>query len=33
LEEHKVNLVRVVDGRGARVGALNRHDLCRAKVF
>ena len=33
MEEHKVNQVLVVDGRGALLGALNMHDLFRAKVI
>jgi arabinose-5-phosphate isomerase len=33
MEEHKVNQVLVVDERGALVGALNMHDLFRAKVI
>jgi arabinose-5-phosphate isomerase len=33
MEEHKVNQVLVVDARGALVGALNMHDLFRAKVI
>ena len=33
MEAHKVNQVLVVDGRGALVGALNMHDLFRAKVI
>ncbi|HZO03997.1 MAG TPA: KpsF/GutQ family sugar-phosphate isomerase [Burkholderiales bacterium] len=32
MEAHKVNQVLVVDERGALVGALNMHDLFRAKV-
>jgi arabinose-5-phosphate isomerase len=33
MEAHKVNQVLVVDERGALVGALNMHDLFRAKVI
>jgi arabinose-5-phosphate isomerase len=33
MESHKVNQVLVVDERGALVGALNMHDLFRAKVI
>jgi arabinose-5-phosphate isomerase len=33
MEEHKVNQVLVVDQRGALIGALNMHDLFRAKVI
>jgi len=33
MEEHKVNQVLVVDGRGALMGALNMHDLFRARVI
>jgi arabinose-5-phosphate isomerase len=33
MEEHKVNQVLVVDEHGALVGALNMHDLFRAKVI
>jgi arabinose-5-phosphate isomerase len=33
MEEHKVNQVLVVDERGTLVGALNMHDLFRAKVI
>jgi arabinose-5-phosphate isomerase len=33
MEEHKVNQVLVLDERGALVGALNMHDLFRAKVI
>ncbi len=33
MEEHKVNQVLVVDERGALIGALNMHDLFRAKVI
>jgi arabinose-5-phosphate isomerase len=33
MEEHKVNQVLVVDERGALVGALNMHDLFRARVI
>jgi arabinose-5-phosphate isomerase len=33
MEEHKVNQVLVVDEGGALVGALNMHDLFRAKVI
>jgi arabinose-5-phosphate isomerase len=33
MEEHKVNQVLVVDERGALLGALNMHDLFRAKVI
>jgi arabinose-5-phosphate isomerase len=33
MEKHKVNQILVVDERGALVGALNMHDLFRAKVI
>jgi arabinose-5-phosphate isomerase len=33
MESHKVNQLLVVDKRGALVGALNMHDLFRAKVI
>ncbi|MGQ0654942.1 MAG: KpsF/GutQ family sugar-phosphate isomerase [Betaproteobacteria bacterium] len=33
METHKVNQLLVVDERGALVGALNTHDLFRAKVI
>jgi len=33
MEKHKVNQLLVVDARGALVGALNMHDLFRAKVI
>ena len=33
MEEHKVNQILVLDERGALVGALNMHDLFRAKVI
>ena len=33
MEEHKVNQLIVVDERGVLVGALNMHDLFRAKVI
>ena len=33
MEAHKVNQLLVVDERGALVGALNMHDLFRAKVI
>jgi arabinose-5-phosphate isomerase len=33
MEEHKVNQLLVVDAAGAVVGALNMHDLFRAKVI
>jgi arabinose-5-phosphate isomerase len=33
MEEHKVNQLLVVDERGSLVGALNMHDLFRAKVI
>jgi len=33
MEKHKVNQLLVVDGRGALIGALNMHDLFRAKVI
>ncbi|HET7669480.1 MAG TPA: CBS domain-containing protein, partial [Burkholderiales bacterium] len=33
MEAHKVNQVLVVDGAGALLGALNMHDLFRAKVL
>ena len=32
MERHKVNQLLVVDASGALVGALNMHDLFRAKV-
>ena len=32
MEDHKVNQLLVVDQRGKLVGALNMHDLFRAKV-
>jgi arabinose-5-phosphate isomerase len=32
MEQHKINQLLVVDERGALVGALNMHDLFRAKV-
>jgi len=32
MEEHKINQLLVVDGEGSLVGALNMHDLFRAKV-
>jgi arabinose-5-phosphate isomerase len=33
MEAHKVNQLLVVDARGELVGALNMHDLFRAKVI
>jgi arabinose-5-phosphate isomerase len=33
MEEHKISQLLVVDERGALVGALNMHDLFRAKVI
>lgn len=33
MESHKVNQILVVDARGELVGALNMHDLFRAKVI
>jgi arabinose-5-phosphate isomerase len=33
MERHKVNQLLVVDERGRLVGALNMHDLFRAKVL
>lgn len=33
MERHKINQLLVVDGRGCLVGALNMHDLFRAKVL
>ena len=33
MEKHKVNQLLVVDARGALIGALNMHDLFRAKVI
>jgi arabinose-5-phosphate isomerase len=33
MERHKVNQLLVTDGRGALLGALNMHDLFRAKVI
>jgi len=33
MEAHKVNQLLVVDQRGELVGALNMHDLFRAKVI
>jgi arabinose-5-phosphate isomerase len=33
MEKHKVNQLLVVDGGGALIGALNMHDLFRAKVI
>ena len=32
MEEHKINQLLVVDGAGKLSGALNMHDLFRAKV-
>jgi arabinose-5-phosphate isomerase len=32
MERHKINQLLVVDGDGVLVGALNMHDLFRAKV-
>jgi arabinose-5-phosphate isomerase len=33
MEKHKINQLLVVDERGVLVGALNMHDLFRAKVL
>jgi arabinose-5-phosphate isomerase len=33
MEQHKVNQLLVVDGRDELIGALNMHDLFRAKVL
>ena len=33
MEQHKVNQLLVVDGKQRLVGALNMHDLFRAKVI
>ena len=33
MEQHKINQLLVVDGRGTLIGALNMHDLFRAKVL
>jgi arabinose-5-phosphate isomerase len=33
MEAHKINQMLVVDEHGALVGALNMHDLFRAKVI
>ncbi|MDO5652715.1 MAG: KpsF/GutQ family sugar-phosphate isomerase [Brachymonas sp.] len=33
MEEHRINSLPVVDGEGRLVGALNTHDLMRAKVI
>jgi arabinose-5-phosphate isomerase len=33
MESHKVNQLLVVDASGKLVGALNMHDLFRAKVI
>jgi arabinose-5-phosphate isomerase len=33
MERHKINQMLVVDARGALAGALNMHDLFRAKVI
>jgi arabinose-5-phosphate isomerase len=33
MERHKVNQLLVVDERGRLAGALNMHDLFRAKVI
>jgi arabinose-5-phosphate isomerase len=33
MEAHKINQILVVDERGVLVGALNMHDLFRAKVI
>jgi arabinose-5-phosphate isomerase len=32
MEDHKINALMVVDGDGCVVGALNIHDLLRARV-
>jgi arabinose-5-phosphate isomerase len=33
MEQHKINQLLVVDERGSLIGALNMHDLFRAKVI
>jgi arabinose-5-phosphate isomerase len=33
MEQNKINQLLVVDARGALIGALNMHDLFRAKVL
>jgi arabinose-5-phosphate isomerase len=33
MEEHKVNQILVLDERGSLIGALNMHDLFRAKII
>ena len=33
MEQHKVNQLLVVDEHGSLIGALNMHDLFRAKVL
>ena len=33
MEEHRINSLPVVDAHGVLVGALNTHDLMRAKVI
>jgi arabinose-5-phosphate isomerase len=33
MEEHRITSVLVVDASGMLVGALNSHDLMRAKVI
>jgi len=33
MERHKINQLLVVDGDGRLAGALNMHDLFRAKVI
>ncbi len=33
MEQHKISQMLVIDARGALVGALNMHDLFRAKVI
>jgi arabinose-5-phosphate isomerase len=33
MEEHKISQVLVLDERGVLVGALNMHDLFRARVI
>jgi arabinose-5-phosphate isomerase len=33
MERHKINALLVVDGDGRLAGALNMHDLLRARVL
>jgi arabinose-5-phosphate isomerase len=33
MEAHRINSILVVDAQGALIGALNNHDLMRAKVI